>query len=129
MSQTSDPRIHHFLREIASDELQLTVQGDCMTPSLGNGERIEITGARFYWPGDILVYRDQYGRLLVHRLLGYYRRNGAWKYLIQADNARGADMGAVRSQIIGKVVSTKPRLNNRIAAIWRYLGHATRRFV
>lgn len=126
MQTNTNKKTHQFLAEAAADNLQLPLRGDCMTPCLNNDSIIDILSADFYWPGDILVYRDRNDRLLAHRLLGYYRRDGEWKCLIQADNAQGPDMGAYPSQIIGKVVSEKPSVRQRLMAIRRYTAHGLR---
>ena len=122
----TNQKIHHFLKEVAADDLQLLLRGDCMTPSLRNHSNIKVRSMGFYWPGDVLVYRDRHNHLLAHRLLGYYRRQGNWRYLIQADNARRPDMGVLASQVIGKVISTPVSLRHRISAAWRYTRHVAR---
>ena len=123
-----DQKIHHFLKESAVDDLQLALHGDCMMPTLRGGSNIKVRSTGFYWPGDVLVYRDQHNHLLAHRLLGYYRREGNWRYLIQADNARRPDMGVAASQVIGKVISAPVSLRHRIRAAWRYTRHVARYF-
>ena len=97
-----------------------------MAPNLQNGSNIKVRSMGFYWPGDVLVYRDQNNQLLAHRLLGYYRRRGSWKHLIQADNALRPDMGVPASQVIGKVISTPVSLRHRISAAWLYTRHVAR---
>jgi hypothetical protein len=119
-------RIHHFLKEAAADDLQLALRGDCMTPNLQDGSNIKIRNTGFYWPGDVLVYRDQHDHLFAHRLLGYYRRQGNWRFLVQADNARRPDMGLQASQVIGKVISAPISLRHRMNAAWRYIRHVAR---
>jgi hypothetical protein len=126
MHINTNQKIHHFLKEVAADDLQLPLSGDCMTPCLPNGSNIMVRSTGVYWPGDVLVYRDRDNRLLAHRLLGYYRRQGNWRYLIQADNALRPDMGVVASQVIGKVISTPVSLRHRISAAWRYIRHVAR---
>jgi hypothetical protein len=97
-----------------------------MTPGLRNGSNVKVRSTRFYWPGDVLVYRDRNDQLLAHRLIGYYRREGKWKCLIQADNARRPDSGVLSEQVIGKVVSTPVSLRQRTSAAWRYISHVAR---
>ncbi|MFT5098286.1 MAG: phage repressor protein C with HTH and peptisase S24 domain [Lysobacterales bacterium] len=126
MHINTNQKIHHFLKEAAADDLQLSLRGDCMTPSLHNGSNIKVRSAGFYWPGDVLVYRDQNDHLLAHRLLGYYRRQGNWRYLTQADNARRPDMGVAAFQVIGKVLSAPVSLRHRISAAWRFTRHVAR---
>jgi hypothetical protein len=123
----TNQEIHRFLKEAAADDLQLLLRGDCMTPCLRNGSTIKVRNTGFYWPGDVLVYRDQHNQLLAHRLLGYYRRQGNWKYLIQADNAPGPDAGVAFAGVIGKVISEPVSLRHRISAAWRYARYAARK--
>lgn len=122
----TNQKIHYFLKEAAADDLQLSLRGECMTPSLQNGSNIKVRSTSFYWPGDVLVFRDPNDRLLAHRLIGYYRRGGKWKCLTQADNARRPDSGVSSAQVIGKVVSTPVSLRHRMSAAWRYIRHVAR---
>lgn len=79
MHFNANQKILHLVKEAATDDLKLALRGECMSPNLQNGSDIKVRNTGFYWPGDILVYRDKQDKLLAHRLLGYYRHQGEWR--------------------------------------------------
>ena len=122
MARTQE--ISAFLREAATDGFHIRVDGDCMSPLLENGSLVLVTNSGRFWPGDILVYQDAQRRILVHRLLGYYPRKGRWKLLIQADNARRPDMGALSQQVLGRVTGVRIGPLDRARALGRFIWFA-----
>jgi hypothetical protein len=119
-----DLKRHKALRHLASEVLAIRVNGRCMQPQLQHGAVVRVRSAPRYWPGDVVVYRNRQGLLLVHRVLGYYRRRGRWQLLIQADGAPGPDQGARPEQILGRVTDVRVTIPRRFWAISRYLRHA-----
>ncbi|MCW5204494.1 S24/S26 family peptidase, partial [Desulfobulbus sp. N2] len=92
------------LRELAADTpLRFRTQGCCMSPLLEDGAVVEITNKRFYWPGDVLVFRHQDGHALVHRLIGYAPCFSGIRYITKADRAFQLDASVGRQQILGVV--------------------------
>lgn len=92
------------LRELAKDApLALRINGDCMAPLLESGAMIQVICQRFYWPGDPVVIHAPDGRLLGHRLLGFYPRARRLRWLTQADNARWPDAAVPTERIIGRI--------------------------
>jgi hypothetical protein len=92
------------LRAMAKErELRLKIQGGCMSPLLESGAAVQVKGARFYWPGDCLVFAGVDGRLTAHRLIGYYFKQCRIRYLTQADHAERPDRYILNGHIIGKV--------------------------
>lgn len=92
------------LRELASESpLSLWVSGNCMAPLLESGAMIQVVRQRFYWPGDPVVIHTADGRLLGHRLLGFYPWARRLRWLTQADNARWPDAAVSAERIIGKI--------------------------
>ena len=91
-----------------------------MAPVLENGQRVTVRSLSLYVPGDIIVFSDDFGQLLAHRLLGIYLKKGTVHYLTQADNAPRADKGITRRQIVGKI--TRPvSLSKRLYAMGRFM--------
>ena len=92
------------LRELAADTpLRFRIQGCCMSPLLEDGAVVEITDKRFYWPGGVLVFRGRDGRVLVHRLIGFYPCFGGIRYITKADRAFQPDASVGRQRILGVV--------------------------
>jgi hypothetical protein len=125
-----DP-VYALLREIAGERLSLRVNGGCMSDVLPSGCRIEIRRTRMLLPGDIVVIPAA-GVLLVHRVIGGYRRRGVTKVLTQADRGTGPDMAVPVSEVLGRVVAVDgPPLNIspgcRIRSLMRFLGFAWER--
>jgi hypothetical protein len=97
-------RRDEVLRELAADTpLRFRIQGCCMSPLLEDGAVVEITDKKFYWPGDVLVFRGRDGRVLVHRLIGLYPCFGGIRYITKADRAFQPDASVGRQRILGVV--------------------------
>ena len=123
--------VHDLLREIATERLSLTVAGNCMGEVLPPGSRIEIRGTRILLPGDLVVVPAG-DTLVVHRVIGRYRRSRVAKVLTQADNAMRPDMAVPLSRVIGRVVSVDGHPLNitprsRLRAFLRFLVFAWKR--
>ena len=92
------------LRELAAESpVRLRISGNCMAPLLESGAMIQVVRQSFYWPGDPVVVYAVDGRLLGHRLLGFYPRSWRLKWLTQADNARWPDAAVPMDRIIGRI--------------------------
>lgn len=92
------------LRELAAESpVRLRISGNCMAPLLESGAMIQVVRQSFYWPGDPVVVYAVDGRLLGHRLLGFYPRSQRLKWLTQADNARWPDAAVPMDRIIGRI--------------------------
>lgn len=128
LSQESMPdsasRMHHLLRQVAEEGVEVRISGGCMRPFLWDGDRVRVVRTRLWWPGDVLIFRDHKGCMLAHRLLGFYQRNGHWKLLTQADSARRPDCSVFPEQVLGKAVDVPVTVSRRIRALGRYLHFA-----
>ena len=92
------------LRDLAAAQpLRLQISGNCMHPLIKDGASVEISSKRFYWPGDVLVFRRQDGQVLVHRLTGFYPSRNGLRYLTKADAALSPDSPVGKQGIIGKI--------------------------
>ncbi|BAO43704.1 S24 family peptidase [Thiolapillus brandeum] len=114
------------LKAFSGETLHIRIKGHCMAPMLEDGQKVEVKRARSYRAGDILVFADNRGNLIAHRMLGSFRRAGERRYLTRADNSRNPDASISREQILGKLsqhVSPRQRLHCRTgfvvyAATW-----------
>ncbi len=75
-----------------------------MVPLLNDGAEVHIQSKRYYFPGDVLVFRNHSGQVCIHRFLGCYPRHGRFRYLTKADAGRNPDASIERQNIIGKVI-------------------------
>lgn len=79
----------------------ITVNGDCMSPTLNNGDIIHICPCEQYYVGDIIVYLDRNCARYIHRICEI--TNG--KYITKADNNLCIDENPITyDRIYGKVV-------------------------
>lgn len=120
--------VNLFLKDIAASGLTMRVQGSCMDSSIPDSSRVRIRRTRLPLPGDVVVLPVE-DRLLVHRVIGAYRRNGTWKVLTRADRGTRPDMAVPASAVIGKVVSKNGHrlhisVRTRILAFARFLRFA-----
>jgi hypothetical protein len=88
----------------ASGPLVLTVRGDSMTPAFADGERVEIARPRLYLPGDVVAFAAPYGRLLVHRLLGFRPWAGGLAAITRGDACPAPDAPVPHRRLLGRVV-------------------------
>jgi len=96
--------MHDAVRQLTRDEtVTVTVKGECMMPWIENDARLQITPAKFYWPGDVVVALSKNSHYLVHRVIGGYWRTGRLKLLTQADSALRSDVAVLPGDILGRV--------------------------
>jgi len=85
------------------DELEIPIHGNCMLPSLRDGDVGLVRPARAYWPGQILVFVDPIGRILCHRLLAVVRNPQGWRYYCRGDHSPGLDAAVGSERILGRL--------------------------
>jgi signal peptidase I len=64
----------------STDELKIPIRGTSMLPTLREGDQVLMRQARFYWPGQILVFVDRHGQILCHRLMAIARGAEGWQF-------------------------------------------------
>jgi hypothetical protein len=97
------------LGELAAERpLACRVRGASMRPLLDDGERVELSPPRFYWPGDVVALVSPGGHRLVHRLLGFYWW-GRWLAVTQGDAAPAPDSPVPLSSLLGRVRAAEGR--------------------
>lgn len=107
------------------DRWWLRISGHCMAPLLTDGQRVLVQPARWYWPGDILVFHSLSGNgLIAHRLIGAGWRRGRWRLLTRADNAPNPDFALPPARVLGRVVVPRVAPRQRLAAVARFLAFA-----
>ncbi|HEV2843365.1 MAG TPA: S24/S26 family peptidase [Thermoanaerobaculia bacterium] len=111
------------LRELARDEgLEIVIRGTCMAPLIEDGERVRIVPARFYWPGDVVVFRGADGRLTAHRLLGYRPRSGGLALVTRGDACVVHDAPVPLAAVLGRAQGARPSIAVRLSSLFRFLG-------
>jgi len=116
------------LRDLAREApVEVEVRGDCMAPRLADGERVRVAAARFYWPGDVVVFRAPDGRLLAHRVLGLRLHRGSLALVTRGDSCVIHDAPVPLVRVLGRTAGAAPSLADRAAALRRFLGLAWRR--
>jgi hypothetical protein len=117
------------LRDLAREApVEVGVRGGCMAPRLADGDRARVAAARFYWPGDVVVFRAPDGRLLAHRVLGlrFHRSQGGsgLALVTRGDFCVVHDAPVPLARVLGRVAGAAPSLADRVAALRRFLGLA-----
>lgn len=111
------------LRDLArEDGLEVVVRGGCMSPRIADGDRVRVVPSRFYWPGDVLVFRAADGRLVAHRLLGYRPWGGGLALVTRGDGCPVHDAPVSLAAVLGQVVGARPSLGVRVFSACRFLG-------
>jgi signal peptidase I len=123
-----DTDVLDTLREMAREQpVSVTVRGGCMTPRIAEGDRVEVAPARFYWPGDVIVFKAADGRWLVHRLLGWRWWQGRLAAVTRGDGCPCHDAPVPFGQVLGRVVPGRVTAAGRLRAAAAFLRLALRR--
>ena len=102
--------VRRLLRHFAASEpLRLRISGVCMEPAIPDGALVTIARKRLYWPGDVLVFSADDGRLTAHRLVGACRCRGRFRLFTRADNAPKLDRAILPCDVVGHVVGGESR--------------------
>jgi hypothetical protein len=104
--------------------LSLRIRGGCMVPALEDGAAVMVRARRFYFPGDVLVFRTNAGDLAAHRMLGWRRS----ALVTKGDGCEIHD-APVASQAILGAVELPVRVRDRIRALRHFAGIAVRRIL
>ncbi len=118
------------LRELAGEQpIRMRTSGGSMAPLLEHGAAVEVAASRWYWPGDVIVFRSRDGRFLVHRVIGYRIKSFKLEIVAQADNASVSvnDVPVHSTQVIGKLcggdgsplLASVP-LSHRLHSLYRF---------
>jgi hypothetical protein len=114
-----------ILREMThGGAVSLRIRGDCMAPALNDRTAVAVRARRFYFPGDVLVFRTNAGDLAAHRMLGW--RGAA--VLTKGDGCVIHDAPVAADAIVG-AVDLPVRLRDRVRAIVDFAGIVLRRLV
>jgi hypothetical protein len=123
-----DDAVFSALQGLAREApVEVRVQGDCMAPFFADGDRVLVSAARLYWPGDVLVFRAPDGRLLAHRLLGYRPWQGGIALVTRGDSCVVHDFPVPKTAVLGRIAAVRPSLWGRVVAILGFLGLVLRR--
>lgn len=107
-----------------------------MAPLLRDGDRILVRRQPRYRAGDLLVFRNSVGALVVHRLLGGRRVNRLPHFILRGDSSPSFDGLVAETDVLGRVVGGQVArcafeipLRDRLRARLRYLGYWLSRIV
>lgn len=118
------------LRDLArEDGLEITIRGDCMAPLLADGSRVRVVPARFYWPGDVVMFRGADGRLTAHRLLGYRPGAGGLAVVTRGDACVVHDVPVPLAAVLGRAEGVRPSVGVRLSSLSRFFGLILARLV
>ena len=109
--------------------VEVRVQGVCMKPFFADGDRVLVSAARLYWPGDVLVFRAPDGRLLAHRLLGYRPWQGGIALVTRGDSCVVHDFPVPKTAVLGRIAAVRPSLRGRVGAVLGFLRIVLRRLI
>ncbi len=139
MTKNSLPpaQLHKTIRQLSGSEpITVTVQGECMMPLMNNNAKVQVTPARWYWPGDVVVALSPGSQYLVHRVIGAYWRSGTCRILTQADSATRPDTAVHPDALLGKVSggschphAVKVPISHRLTATMHFLRFLTSRLL
>lgn len=123
---TSRAHIAEVLRE--GEALTLTVNGECMMPTLGPGSCITAQKANRYLPGDVLVFTTSHDSMLVHRLLGTLPGE---RLLCKADREPRPDALLPITRVVGRVIEIegqplRTQATKRLTCCLAFAWHLTR---
>src|SRR3954453_11681479 len=111
-------RVFAALRDLAREApVEVEVRGGCMAPRLADGERVRVAAGRFYWPGDVVVFRAPDGRLLAHRVLGLRLHRGSLALVTRGDTCVVHDAPVPLARVLGRAAGVAPSLADRAAAL------------
>lgn len=118
-----DDAVFSVLQILAREApVNVRAQGNCMAPFFADGDRVLVSAARRYWPGDVLVFRAPDGRLLAHRLLGYRPWKGGIALVTRGDACAVHDFPVPRTAVLGRIAAVRPSLKGRAGAVLGFLG-------
>jgi hypothetical protein len=102
----------------------LRIRGGCMVPALDDGSAVMVRARRFYFPGDVLVFRTNAGTLAAHRVLGW--RPSA--LVTKGDHCEIHDAPVPQHAIVG-AVEQPVRLRQRVRAMAEFARIVVRRLM
>lgn len=95
-----------------------------MAPLLDDGSMVQVRARRFYFPGDVLVFRTNAGDLAAHRILGW--RPAA--FVTKGDGCEIHDAPVRQESIVG-AVEVDVRLRERARALSHFARIVVRRLL
>ena len=113
------------LREVSRGAaMPLRIRGACMSPAFDDGATVTVRARRFYFPGDVLVFRTNAGDLAAHRMLGWRRA----ALVTKGDGCEIHDAPVASHAILG-AVELPVRMRDRIRAVRQFAGIAAQRML
>ena len=120
-----NPSTFQALREASrGTTVPLRIRGECMTPALDDGASVNVRARRFYFPGDVIVFRTNAGDLAAHRMLGWRRT----ALLTKGDTCEIHDAPVASHAILG-AVELPVRIRDRFRALRHFAQIAVQRML
>ena len=87
--------------------LRFTAKGFSMQPLVQNGDILMVHPAnpRDIWVADAVLFLDDSGRVILHRVIRRKHQDGNWHFWLQGDQACAIDGIIPQAQILGKLTS------------------------
>ena len=114
--------------------LTVVVNGNCMQRTIAEGSRLRLENKRGYWPGDVIAFKRNDGKIVSHRFLGYAPSRNGWRVITRAENTREVDAPVFVRCVLGKVTSVNdvafhPGIKDRARAVIQFIAAVARWFV
>jgi hypothetical protein len=111
--------------------LTVVVDGDCMQGTISGGSRLRLESERKYWPGDVIAFKRNDGKIVCHRLLGYVPASNGWRVITRAENSVEVDKPVLLRNVLGKVTFVSdepfhPELKTRARSVAQYFAAVIR---
>ncbi|HEX6904309.1 MAG TPA: S24/S26 family peptidase [Thermoanaerobaculia bacterium] len=115
-------RADALLDLLRHEPCEIIIRGDCMAPGIRDGDRIRVFPGRFYWPGDVVVFRGADDRLTAHRLLGYRPGAGGLLLVTRGDSCAVHDTPVPLAAVLGRAGDVRPSVAVRLSSLFRFFG-------
>lgn len=86
--------------------MEIPIKGSSMYPFLKEGDLVMVLPKKVYFPGDVLLFFNFYGKIWCHRFIFFSFKEGRVLFYLKGDNSSSKEVVPL-SNIIGKVVSVK----------------------
>ena len=118
-----DLRVFAALRDLAAvEDSPVVIGGDCMEPLLRRGETVRVRARRFYFPGDVIVFRTRAGDLAAHRVLGWHPKG----LVTKGDDCVERDAPVSHADVVG-AARVRIAFGDRVRACVAWTRIAARR--
>ncbi len=112
---------------VTEASMTVRIRGGCMAPVLRDGESAKVTRARFFFPGDVVVFRTA-TTLVSHRAIGWAPLAGGVGIVTRGDHCERHDGVVSTRDILGRV-DLRVGYGARFKALSHYLSAIVRKVI